>query len=346
MKKLFIHHPVFRLFSPLFSGSLVYLLILLSNNDVEQINEQFLTQELYFCIGLSYLIQEFSRITLILFVRVFQKTSQIAKWIIQVGLTILFTFLIVSVLVNLYYEYMLGYSPNFSELLLFNVIFSVISLIYISLFLSHQLLYQINTSQINIELDRKSEIQEDYRQYIRGINPELLFEGLDALIVQMKLAQKESSVADPDELLDVLSMVYRYLLSNRSKELVAFDQEVEALEYLTGLFEYLHYSKVKLNVQIKQPGEIVPGTLFYLIQELVKVTIHSPLLEQEICLRETDHYFILETVKNDKVNKEFMPDLPEMLNRSYSFYTNEKISVEETDTKRTVLIPKITIQTD
>ncbi|MEL6561055.1 MAG: histidine kinase [Bacteroidota bacterium] len=346
MKKLFIHHPVFRLFSPLFGGSLVYLLILLSNNDVEQINEEFLTQELYFCIGLSYLIQEFSRLTLILFARIIRITSQLLKWVIQVVLTILLTFLIVSSLVHLYYEFMLGYTPNFSELLLFNVIFSVISLMYISMYLSHQFLYQINTSKINIELERKSEIQEDYRQYIRGINPELLFEGLEALIVQMKLAQKDSTSADPDELLDVLSMVYRYLLSNRSKELIRIEEEVDALVNLTGLFDYLRYSKVKLAVKVDPAGKIVPGTLFYLVQELVKVTIHSPLLEQEIELYETDKHLILETLKNDKVNEEFMPDLPEMLNRSYSFYANEKITIKETDTTRSVLIPKITINTD
>lgn len=346
MKKLFIHHPVFRLFSPLFGGSLVYLLILLSYNDVEQINEQFLTQELYFCIGLSYLIQEFSRLALILFARITRITSQLLKWSIQVVITIALTLLIVSVLVHLYYKYMLGYTPNFSELLSFNVIFSVISLMYISLYLSHQFLYQINTSKINIELERKNEIQEDYRQYIRGINPELLFEGLEALIVQMKLAQKEPASADPDELLDVLSMVYRYLLSNRSKELIRIEEEIEALVNLTGLFDYLLYSKVKLEVTVQPSEKIVPGTLFYLVQELVKVTIHSPLLEQEMILHETDKHLILETLKNDKVNKEFMPDVPEMLNRSYLFYANENIAIKETDTTRSVLIPKITINTD
>ena len=156
MNKLFIHLPVFRLFSPLFGGSLVYLLILLSNNDVAQLDGQFLTQELYFCVGLSYLIQELSRLFLILFAKSKWKMPIVWRITIQVAVTVLFIFLIVSSLVYLYYQYMLGYDPNFSEIFRFNFIFSVISLMYISLYLSHQLLYQINTTKISAELERKN----------------------------------------------------------------------------------------------------------------------------------------------------------------------------------------------
>ncbi|MEO1629027.1 MAG: histidine kinase, partial [Bacteroidota bacterium] len=61
MKTLFVHHPLFRLLGPTFSGVIVYVLILLINNNVDQLQEEFLGQELYVCIGLSYLIQELSR---------------------------------------------------------------------------------------------------------------------------------------------------------------------------------------------------------------------------------------------------------------------------------------------
>jgi len=43
MRKLFIHHPLFRLLSPLFSGILVYLLLLLINNNIGQLQEAFLS---------------------------------------------------------------------------------------------------------------------------------------------------------------------------------------------------------------------------------------------------------------------------------------------------------------
>ena len=67
MKRLFVHNPLFRILSPVFSGAIVYLLILLINNNVEQLQEQFLGNELYLCIGLSFFIHEFSRLLLLLF---------------------------------------------------------------------------------------------------------------------------------------------------------------------------------------------------------------------------------------------------------------------------------------
>ena len=67
MNKLFIHNPLFRIISPLCSGILIYLLILLINNNVSQLKETFLGQELYVCIGLTYLIQEYSRLSLFFF---------------------------------------------------------------------------------------------------------------------------------------------------------------------------------------------------------------------------------------------------------------------------------------
>ena len=62
MTKLFIHTPLFRFLSPIFSGVVSYLLILLINNNIEQLQEQFLGQELYVCITLSYIVHEFETI--------------------------------------------------------------------------------------------------------------------------------------------------------------------------------------------------------------------------------------------------------------------------------------------
>ena len=67
MNKLFIHTPVFRFLSPFFGGTVAYLLILLINNNIGQLQEEFLSQELYVCIALSFIVHEFSRFLLWLF---------------------------------------------------------------------------------------------------------------------------------------------------------------------------------------------------------------------------------------------------------------------------------------
>ncbi|RQH16787.1 histidine kinase, partial [Okeania hirsuta] len=61
MKKVFLHNALFRILSPCFSGVMAYVLILLFNNNVEQLFEQFLGIELTLCILLAYGVQEISR---------------------------------------------------------------------------------------------------------------------------------------------------------------------------------------------------------------------------------------------------------------------------------------------
>lgn len=131
MKRLFIHHPLFRLLSPLFSGTVVYLLILLINNNVEQLQEQFLGQELYVCIGLSFLIQEFARLLLLIFNRFLKNMRFLPGLLLQVFLSLLLCVVLVTAAIHLYYKYALGFTPNSEELWLFNSIFCSVTLIYI-----------------------------------------------------------------------------------------------------------------------------------------------------------------------------------------------------------------------
>jgi len=138
MNKLFIHNPIFRLISPLFSGILVYLLILLINNNVEQLQEAFLSQELYVCIGLAYIIQEYARISLFLFEWLSWPKFFIGKIIFQLAVSVIISILLVTVSMYSYFYWILGFTPNLSELTIFNSIFSVFTLIYLSLYLSHQ----------------------------------------------------------------------------------------------------------------------------------------------------------------------------------------------------------------
>lgn len=340
MKKLFIHDPVFRILSPLFGGSLVYLMVLLVNNNVGQLDEQFLGQELYLCIGLSYIIQEFSRYFLVILAK--RQFGNSVWWtiVIQVTVSILFTCLIVSLILFYYYKLYLGFTPSASELILFNVIFTLIAISYVSLYISHRFLYQINTDKISAELEKKSATEEDYRQFVRGINPPLLFKGLEALIMQMKSGIDE----DPDELLDSLSMVYRYMLANRTNEPVAFEKEAEAMNNLVALFGFLPYVRVTLALNVENPGVVVPGTFLQLLQEFVRITIPSVLGTQKIEIYEQDDYMILEMNNNDRLDISFDKNVIRVLNQQYNLYSDETIRYQGDDKKHQVYIPKLLLK--
>ncbi len=348
MNKLFIHQNTFRLISPLFSGSLIYVLILLLNNNVIQMEDQFLGEELYFCIGLSMVIQEGVRLILLLLA----KRNKLTLFILKIGLqlitSLLFTIFLVSLSLYYYYDLLLGFTPTSSELVEYNIIFATFTIIYITLFLSHQLLNLINTQKITVELEKKESIKEDYVQFIQGINPELLFEGLDALLVQIKLDRKyatesanQSYIDTADEIVDNLAMVYRYTLGKRGKELVTIEEEIEALSQLTTLYEHLPYRHVDINNQTSSKNLILPGILLQLTEALIKSSIRSNQLRMELIIKEENERLVLVSEIYDQIGLKFPYDLVDKINVKYQLYTDRSLTLEEENNWRNVYIPTI-----
>ncbi len=270
MNTLFIHRPLFRLLSPLCSGTLVYLLVLLINNNIGQLQEAFLGQELYVFVGLAYLIQEYARLSLLWFEKLARPSAFFSRLILQVLSSVAIGILLVTGAMYLYFTTILGYTPNFRELFIFNSIFSFITLIYLTLYLSHQYLYKINTERVAKEIALKEEVEADFKNYKRGINPALLFESLEALLVLMK---KDSEKAEA--LSDHFSSVYRYVLAKKNRELVPIAEELEQLKELIGLFENLPFRNVTLGQVPMIDTWVLPGSLLFIVERIVRSTIPS-----------------------------------------------------------------------
>jgi hypothetical protein len=60
-KQYFVNHPVFRIVAPVIYGVLIYLLVLMINNTVAQVNELFRSEEVYVFIVLTFIAFESSR---------------------------------------------------------------------------------------------------------------------------------------------------------------------------------------------------------------------------------------------------------------------------------------------
>ncbi|TJY33361.1 histidine kinase [Pontimicrobium aquaticum] len=335
MNKLFIHNPLFRLFSPVFSGIVVYLLILLINNNVEQLQEQFLGKELYFCIGLSFIIHEFSRLLLWVFNKLPSRLSSFFKLLIQVIGSMLLCAILVTIAIVVYYKVILGFSPSTNELWLFNSIFCSITFIYVMLHLSHQYLYKENTKILNNEYIKKQLIEDDFIQFEKGINPNLLFECFEAIIV---LARKKSD--NVDDLIDHIAIVYRYILSTKNKQLVTLGEELNAAKELVQLFNYLPYRVITLTTQTYSNFLIVPGSLLTILEDVIKNTINSS-DSLDIEINETHDSLALSYVKNDKINSKFNPNFLSDIKNRYTIYSKQELTIKSIQDKRIISIPKL-----
>ncbi len=336
MKKLFIHHPLFRLLSPLFSGTLVYLLILLINNNIGQLEEAFLGQELYVCIGLAYLIQEYARLSLLGFARLKKPSSFPMKLLLHLISSIALCIGLVSLAMFLYFTEVLGYTPNGRELFIFNIIFVVVTMIYLILYLSHQFLYKINTERLAMETANKQEVEADFLKFKRGINPDLLFESLESLLVLMK---KRPDAAEAQS--DYFSSVYRYILSKKNRELVPIGEELNVLNEFLGLFAYLPYRKIQLKGTGPNKVWVVPGSVLAIVERIIRTTIASEDQKLLLELGEDADSIKIKYRPEERLLQGFrMEDLADVA-RNYEFYSDRPLKILEEAPYRTIEIPKL-----
>ena len=340
MRSFFLQKPLLRLLTPLVVGSIAYLLILLVNNNILQLQAYFLGAELYFCLGLALLMQE----GLWWILRPIGKLSwsQAVGVVVRrrtIGAIVLIVTLVASA-VWAYYSFALGFAPSSGELLMFCGVFTVLGGLLISLKVSHSLLLLDNEEALAAEAAMKEHIAADFNQFKQGINPDLLFESLETLIVFI-----HTNTDQADDLLDKLAVVYRYVLSKRKQELVPLGEELQILEELLALFRLLPYRKIQLDTRITDASLVlIPGSLLFLTELIIRTSIvmesqDLPLLIYE----EADHlvlqYPALERLQNRLSNSSLQP-----IRERYMVYTTAEVEMRKEGEQKLIFIPKLVME--
>ena len=156
------------------------------------------------------------------------------------------------------------------ELLMFNSIYFVLVLMYLSLYTSHHLMYKENSRKLEREIGLKENLDLDFQKFRQEVNPQLLFESFEALIVLMQ--QEEE---DAEEFLDHLASLYRYILSAEKKELVPFQEESQALESFFKLFSHLPHRKIQFEQKDEIQSLLIPGSLIHCLEKIIRSSIPS-----------------------------------------------------------------------
>ena len=194
----------------------------------------------------------------------------------------------------------------------------------------------MNSDKLEQEELIKQHIEEDFHQFKRGINPDLLFESFEALLMLIKKDQDKA-----DDFIDYLATIYRYLLSSREKQLVPVEEEVKVLLEFEKLMNSLPFRNLQLKNKIQSDFLVVPGALLFTIEKILKETIVSKDVHLSIELSESDTYVILSYHYEDRIQTKFGLNLLEEIIRVYKIYSTSEISMNETDTERILYLPKL-----
>ncbi|HWA32864.1 MAG TPA: histidine kinase [Cyclobacteriaceae bacterium] len=340
MKRIFIHNPFFRILAAPVYGVLVYLIILLFANNVEQLGSLFSNQELYVCIALAFISFESMRLTIVGLRYVHLPFKN--KAVPQIVITTVISVAMVLLAISQYYKLVIGFDISAREMMRFGVIFTLTSFLYNALYIGNQYLLQENTLRIEQEQKLRESLESEFMSFRQEINPDLLYDSLEELILCL---HRNSDVSE--ELIDSLAALYRYQLIHRQREFVSLAEEVQAVQHLLRLANQKHHHNIRWNNSIQHADNIqlMPGALITAVDSIVRNTLISsdaPLVFN--LAQEDDDYFVLHHDLNDKL--QLHPESLQAfqrLQRSYSVYSDRPFIQVKAGRENYVKFPLITV---
>lgn len=339
MKKNIVNTPVFRMFVPIPYGILVYLLLLLINDNLSQLEYAFISEELIFCVGLSFIVFEANRLSLRFLAN--KSNFELSQLLIQVLISLVVTLLLVWGALAFYFIVVLKYdslSAFQTEIKTFALIFGSTSVLYNILYLSHYFLSKRNDELFEQEQTLKDQLEYELTNYQAELKPKLFFESLESAIILL-----HENADDAEYFLDKLAMVYRYVLVNRDKEFVKIEDDIRASENLIYLLNIKYQNNISLEFE-NFPDDmlVLPGTITGLVEQIVSSTIITNNQPMVIKLYIEDQYLNIVHKLNQRLteagrNRETFYNLQD----AYAYYTDNPVMKVQTYGETYYKIPLI-----
>lgn len=340
-KSIFLRNIWFRITGPVLAGFLAYLLVLLFFDSLANLSDNFLGQELVFTIILSYAFFEGQHLLLVIFSnRKSFKESLIKNVYLQISFGLAVTVFVVSCVISFYFSIILGYSTFIKELLVFNSIFIVLSIVYHLVYFSIVLLQYKNEDAIAKEIKNRDAVLSELQAFQNDLRPEIFYNGFESLLILIHTDKRRA-----EKYLSVFSEVYRYILDAKRTELVDMQDEIKHLKNLVFLLNHCYDNDISISlptVNNQDMNQIVPCTLQVILEYIISENIVNKEIPLYIELSASDGVLIISydsILKLDATN-----DLEEIDNysRKLAYFTGNSIKLEvSADNGTTIQVPFI-----
>ena len=317
----------FRLIIPPLYGLIVYLLVLLIFDTLEQLRENFLGQEVILTISLTYCLFFILHLNAKLYEKYPSlKDSLRLRISLQFITGMLLSILLSSFFLLVYFRFILGFTQFARELIVFNSIFLLSAMLYNLFYFSIYFLNEQNIHAVQQEQQLNESIYEDFIQYQRDIRPEFFFSGLETLIVQIKTNRNEAQ-----KFIDKFSSVYRYFIDNRLIELVDLKTELKHIKNVIRLFSYRHADNLIVEEKIDNEVmrmKLVPCTMHLLIEEAFFTSIINDSIPLNISMYNRANKLYIEFKSLKKIIADNYETEFEALKKTFSYYSDEELHKE------------------
>lgn len=264
-----------------------------------------LTQELFICIILAFLISEPVRLVIVLFEKALGNELRRSKnlillfvsvFIASAGITFGAIYFYFTEIEN--YEFLASFQPQLEKLVM---IYSISGLLYTLFYLSIYFLSVKNETELKKEDLKRQNLEHQLEIFNNEINPDLLFQSLETLISLV-----HHNVDAAEDFVDRLSLVYRYILDNRKKELVPVQDELVATKNLFLLFKEKFGDQISFHIdekRLKKEKLLVPNSLPMLLDCIINSSIISKYQALKVSISfDEDDYLVIQYKENDKLS--------------------------------------------
>ncbi|MCD4834228.1 MAG: histidine kinase [Bacteroidales bacterium] len=339
MVKNIINNAVFRVFAPIFHGVTLYILILLIFDSIQQLSQNFFSTEAFLSVILTYLLFELMRLYILLVdKKCSDNCSNSKRILIQGGGCVGLSLFVTSLIISFYFSKLVGFNAYRTELIVFNTMFLITSILYNMIYFSFFYLNRINITQLDEESMLRKNVEIELDTFKNKINPEFLYHSLETLISLTK-----KNVEEADKFILKLSDVYRNILSTKNSELVCITEEFKILKTLIEIFNYKFNNKLnfKFENSIKESKlQLISGTLVVIVEDIINRSIISDIHALEInCKLDNGFLKFYHPIQNKLIQVFSKQTEIRHLKKAYHYYGKMDISIDEENNIRTYYIP-------
>jgi len=348
-----------RFILPFPIGVVVYILILLVFDSLEQLGSNFFSQEVLVTIFLSFVLLESQRLLLSIIDRRFplqvhlqspeeeqtpaKSVNHSLRIILIPFICLLFSLVLITLLVSIYFLLVLRINDFNTELIVFNGVYGIVAILYSIIHVSTSFLAVHKQIHYKQEKELRKGMETDLKKFKMQINPKLLYDSLENLI---SIVHVEPKLAE--QFVSHLSKIYRYNLDNRHVELVDLKCELDLSKSLLHLLNVRHKNLISFEHNLPSDwlaNQVIPCTISTLIQEAVNRSIVNTYQPIVIRLDKVGDQLIFACNDNPKIglNGESNWDLS-LINKAYSFYNNQQLEITQNNQQLHINIPLFEIE--
>ena len=193
------------------------------------------------------------------------------------------------------------------------------------------------SSLLEAERFKAEMLRYKYESLQNQINPHFLFNSFNVLSDLVYEDQKKAVI-----FIKQMSQLFRYVLDSRDRELVPLAEELEFISSFVFLLQTRFEDKLSIKVEMKTEKDelIVPMTLQLLIENGVKhneISTSKPL--NIVISRHDDYIKVMNNLQLKHVGNDSKETGLSNIMQQYSYFTDRKIVIDQTEQYYSVKVP-------